>query len=438
MGRRSRGRRGVSLGTVVMLTLTALVLVGFCALLPKLTGNVDITLDAAELAVAIDRSIAQIASTAVQTPARHVPDDQPETLPPQSLTTVAPTATPPPKQRFSLCAAGRIDLSNGMLKALTDDTGYRFDLLLDQMGALMHADLTVATLADNVIPTYKLSDINAPGDMLAAFRATGVDALYIGHPNLLDGGVDGLAASARSVAEAGMTAYGAYPDKASRASVTLVDANGVSVALLGYQSDLSNNGKKRASEEEREMALSAPEVDTVAADIARARQAGAQVVLVSLCWGKTNATEPTEQQRELAQSLANAGADILLGTNPEAVQTVELLAADRGDGRYHPALCAYSMGNLVTYNREKRTSLAGLLLHATVEYDPATGLVAFDGMGYTPLYNWRGKEDGATRYRVVQSNVPPAAFMDKDQQGVMERCLKLVREVLADSPLAER
>ena len=65
MSRRRRSRRGVSLGTVVMLLLTIVVLGGFCALLPRLTGVTDVRTNAAELAVAIDQSLSQIAASGV-------------------------------------------------------------------------------------------------------------------------------------------------------------------------------------------------------------------------------------------------------------------------------------------------------------------------------------------------------------------------------------
>lgn len=69
MSRRRRSRRGVSLGTVVMLLLTIVVLGGFCALLPRLTGTTDVRTNAAELAVAIDQSLSQIAASACRSSA---------------------------------------------------------------------------------------------------------------------------------------------------------------------------------------------------------------------------------------------------------------------------------------------------------------------------------------------------------------------------------
>ncbi|MDD5898903.1 MAG: hypothetical protein PUE14_10515, partial [Clostridia bacterium] len=63
MRRGKHTRRGVSLGTIVMLACTLAVLAGFAALMPSFTGNQDILIDAARLAVAMDDSIAQLSAS---------------------------------------------------------------------------------------------------------------------------------------------------------------------------------------------------------------------------------------------------------------------------------------------------------------------------------------------------------------------------------------
>ncbi len=435
MARRRRvRRRGVSPGTVIMLTLTALVLAGFCVLMPKLTGNVDVRVDAAELAVAIDSSLSQIAASSAgrRTAAKEAP--QATILPPESLATAIPV-TEPPKLSFSLCAAGSIKINSSVQKALTDDTGYRFPILFDQLGGAMNADLSIATLENNVISTAKLTDSNLPADALSAIQGAGVNALCIGYYGALDGGVSGLTETKQSIISAGMTPYGAFASEEERGKTVLLSANGVTVALLSFQNELSAAGKKRTSKEEQAFVVASQQLPTIAADIASAREAGAQVVVVSLCWGKVGANAPTATQKELAQGIADAGADIILGTHSGALQPVQILTADRGDGKYHPVLCAYSLGNLFTYDREKRSGLASILLRAEVVYDAGSGTVAFDNLSYTPTYSWRDKEDGKTRYRVLLNNGSYPEFVDKDQRGVMERCLKTVEDVMADTPV---
>ncbi|MEG2949463.1 MAG: hypothetical protein RR946_02140, partial [Clostridia bacterium] len=86
--------RGVSVGTVFMILLTTVVLVSFCILMPKLTGDVDVRTNAAELAVALDQSISQIASVASVTQKPPVLKTQATILPPQNLATAAPPTMP--------------------------------------------------------------------------------------------------------------------------------------------------------------------------------------------------------------------------------------------------------------------------------------------------------------------------------------------------------
>lgn len=437
MSRRRRSKRGVSLGTVVMLLLTIVVLGGFCVLLPRLTGVTDVRTNAAELAVAIDQSLSQIAASGVSLVG---PTPQASVLPPSSLATATPTPaapTTPPEQRFTLCAAGSIQINSNVQKALTDDGTYRFDILFGDLEGDLTADLSIATLENNVIGSAKLSDSNIPADVLVPLRETGVNALCLGYYGALNCGISGLVETQQAVSTAGMTPYGVYASQQQRDSLTLMDVNGISVALLSYQNELTSSGKRQTTDEEQAFAIASQQLPVISDDISKVRQAGAKVVVVSLCWGKEGATAPTSTQTELAQGIADAGADIILGTHSGTLQTVEILTANRGDGKYHPVLCAYSLGNLFTYDREKRSTLASILLRSDVVYDPATGCVAFDNLTYTPTYSWRGKEDDITRYRVILNDGQTYPdYVDDTQKGVMERCLTLVTDVMEGTPVS--
>ncbi len=432
-------RRGISAGTIFMLTLTALVLIGFAALLPRLTGSTSISTNAIELAVKIDESFSQLLSAQSSKPV-----NKPSNTALSPLTTAVPTATPTPTvqpvKRFSLCASGVIQLDSGSLSSMTDkETGYHFEWLLGQLGGAMQADLTIATLKNLVIPTDKLSALNMPVDLLAAMKTAGIDAVNTGHHAALNAGLSGLSATKNSITSAGLLPYGMYTTQAERNTPVLCNANGVAVALLSYQNEISSTGNKKTSKEEQAFAYAPIDIGVIQTDILNARNNGAEVVIVSLCWGRTSASEATKEQREQAQQIADAGADIILGANPQAVFPVEILTAQRGDGKYHPVLCAYSLGNLFTYDRESRVNLAGILLHADVQYDPATGTVAFDNLIYDPTYCWRGKVDGVTRTGVLsalESKAPD--FVDDNQLGVMNRCYNLITEVMKESVLEER
>ncbi len=431
-------RRGISLGTITMFIVTFAVLAGFVALLPTLTGNQDIRLEAAELVVAFDESLSQIAFKPAQQPA---PTQAPTSaLVPvfsgNTAATQAPASTAVPKRSFTLCATGSIVLNAAVQKALTVDGTLRFDLLTDQIPGAMNADLSIATLENTIIPSQKASNLNMPQELLAALRATGINALYLGHPDVLNSGMSGLLETRQAVSDAGFLPYGLYTSAQEQQSGVMLTLGGVKVCMLSYQDQLSSTGRKKISKEELSYAYSEPDISRIAADISNAKQSGAEVIIVSLCWGKVGADQPSDEQTRLAQQMADAGADIILGTHSGALQPVHVLSANRGDQKYHPVLCAYSLGNLVTHDRDKRANLASILLKTNVVYDPSTGTVAFDNLGYTSTYAWRGKEEGKTRYRILLNDGSPLpAFVDQDQRGVMERCDKLVSEIMSNTAI---
>ena len=429
---RRKRTRGISLGTVVMMTITALVLVGFFAMLPKLAGETDLRLNATDIFVALDQTITGFG----EYNANQAQNRETETPPAAAAFTPAPTPapTPIPKMRFTFCAAGQIAFTNEVRKAVTAEDGYHFDWIFAPIADVLNADLTIATLANSTVSTDKLTDYNMPVEMLPALKGANIDALSLGHYYTLDGGLSAMSATRSGIASAGMLPYGAYSSQQEADGIVITEVNGVSIALLSYVEELSKTGKKQVSNAESAFAVAPLSLERVQQDIAAAKAGGAQVIIVSVSWGKNSDTTPSTKQKDMAQSIANAGADIIIGTHPEAVETIQILTADRGDGRYHPVLCAYSMGNLFSADREKRVNLSGLLLHADVEYDPVTDTVAFDNLHYTPTYCWRGKVDGKYRYQVFVSNLESyPEYVDKDQLGVMSRCLKVITDAMEGS-----
>lgn len=436
-------RRGLSTGTIFMLTLTCLVIIGFCALLPKLTGSTDISTNAIELAVKLDESLAQLMGSA-QNAQSSAAVSKPSNTSIKPITTPAPTTTPVPTaaavKRFSLCATGSIQLDNNTLKCLNDkEAGYRFDIMFGGLGGALQSDLTITTLKNSVIPSKELSSTNMPASLLNTMKQAGIDAVNLAHLTGLNDGVSGLAETKNSILSAGMTPIGLYATPEERSSAVSGTSNGVNIGLLSYMNDLANVGKKKTSAQEREYAYAPLDVELIRTEIGQLRQRGAEVIIVSLCWGKSNATSPTKEQKQLAQQIADAGADIILGNNPQAVFPVEVLTAQRGDGKYHPVLCAYSMGNLFTFDRESRNNLAGILLRADVQYDPSTKTIAFDNLTYDPTFCWRDSIDGITRTGIVPADpTSPPVFLGKKQIDVMERCYNQIVKLMKDSVLKEQ
>ena len=175
------------------------------------------------------------------------------------------------------------------------------------------------------------------------------------------------------------------------------------------------------------------ELSLITGDIAIARQQGAQAVIVLLSWGKTGSNNPDKAQRELAQGIAEAGADLIVGCGSHIPQTAEYLQG--ADGK--SVLCVWSLGTLLGGDRANVKRLSGYLLHVNIRSNEQGGALILNPE-YTPVYTWKYKQDGRFYYRCIVSNDEAPDGMDGDQRKTMARSAETVAAVLKDAPVSER
>lgn len=93
----------------------------------------------------------------------------------------------------------------------------------------------------------------------------------------------------------------------------------------------------------------------VTEDIREAKEV-ADIVIVFPHWGTEYKTMPSKYQISFAQEMAEAGADLIIGTHPHVPQPVEWIAAENGNR----ALCYYSLGNYVSTQKRAACMLEGM------------------------------------------------------------------------------
>ena len=92
----------------------------------------------------------------------------------------------------------------------------------------------------------------------------------------------------------------------------------------------------------------------------------ADAVIVSLHWGTEYNHYETQEQRDLAQRVADMGADLIIGGHPHVVEGAEMLTAS--DGR--KVFCAYSLGNFLCAQNSMPNpdAMIGLILSCTFRF----------------------------------------------------------------------
>ena len=90
-------------------------------------------------------------------------------------------------------------------------------------------------------------------------------------------------------------------------------------------------------------------------DIERANEI-ADIVIVFPHWGTEYVTTPSSYQKKFALQMAEAGADVIIGTHPHVVEPIEWITAENGN----TALCYYSLGNYVSTQKDGISMLEGM------------------------------------------------------------------------------
>ena len=116
----------------------------------------------------------------------------------------------------------------------------------------------------------------------------------------------------------------------------------------------------------------------IAADIEAARADGADFVIVYMHWGVEHTHQPTHTQENMAEFIANAGADIILGSHSHCTQPFDTIETDRGGV---PVL--YSLGNFIS-SMAKTMHNDGVIVHLVLEKKHETNQTSLVSLTYTP------------------------------------------------------
>lgn len=421
MGRR---RRGVSLGTVIMLLLTVAVVAGCCVFLAFIGGE-----DAYERTSSLLEQLAQReAAAADSTLAPSAREAAPATAVPVAQTPV-PTAAPSPvpeASTFTLAAAGTVYAPKAVRQCAQESGDhYDFTQVFAGLGdALSRADLTVMTLETTTAGQEKgYGNYNTPPQILDALRDSGVDLVALATERALDKGYEGLEITLSELTTRGMASTGVSLHGGN--SGTVMNIGGVQVALLAYTYGLSDEGKEKSQADERG-AVAMIDTEAMVEDIVSARVNGADVVVVLPHWGTKNKQETPDNVRALARTLAEAGADVILGTHPNVVQGTERLSVTRSDGLTYESIVCYSLGSLLTDARTPENT-AGMIAQLEITYDPVTRRTSLGELQITPVYIARQREDNQNVYRVVDAgNAQAVSALSPQEQAAAQEAAQLV------------
>jgi poly-gamma-glutamate synthesis protein (capsule biosynthesis protein) len=231
-------------------------------------------------------------------------------------------------------------------------------------------------------------------------REAGFTAIAVANNHATQHGEAGFTATVAALRAEGLLVAGLAGTPPWHAEpVKYTHASGGSIALLAYSWRPRQYGEGRVPYAEVNAAA-------VLGDVRRARE-GHDSVIVSLHWGEEFVEQPSREEVRFAHSLAEQGADLVLGHHPHVVRPVE---------RRGTAVIAYSLGNAVTDMLWLESLRAGILLEA--DLSPRPGEVRVTPIRVDLLYRSRLGDASLDRAAGIVAGLDTGAYRAAHQSGL--------------------
>jgi poly-gamma-glutamate synthesis protein (capsule biosynthesis protein) len=217
------------------------------------------------------------------------------------------------------------------------------------------------------IQTYP--KFNVPQQISEAMVWAGFDVVSFATNHMLDMGRQGLIDTAQYWKDKhpDVLVTGIALSQEERDTVPYVECKGKKIAFLNYTYGVNSGNLGR-----QPYLLNFLDEATVRADIARAKETCDYVVVLPH-WGIEGRMEPTQDQYNMALILADAGADVVIGTHPHVVQKVQWVTGASG----HRTLVFYSLGNFISL-QDTAAKMLGGIAKLRLRIDPETGELTLD------------------------------------------------------------
>lgn len=195
-------------------------------------------------------------------------------------------------------------------------------------------NLETPVVPDGVAPATDKVVLRAARSHLRASFGDALAAVNLANNHAADFGAAGLATTIAAVEAAGVPAFGAGTVADGCRNPAWLDVDGVRVALLGYACRTTH----AVFADGDDVGVVPLDPERVAADVAAARVAGAERVVVNVHWGIEHVGLPRPEDVAIGRAIVDAGADLVIGHHAHVAQPWE---------RYRGRVIAYGLGSFV-------------------------------------------------------------------------------------------
>lgn len=259
-------------------------------------------------------------------------------------------------------------------RARQSDGSFDFSPMFENIKPLFKEDHLIIVNQESIIAGKELglSDFphfNSPIEIGYALKDMNVDIVNIANNHTLDHGEKGILMSIENWEKIGLPYVGAYKSRTDQETLRIINKNGIRVCFLSYTR--ATGGKKTPKGKDYLLNIYGKTRFAGHRDVAGVRRLInqirkkdlADVIILSIHFGKEYQMLPTAYQLETSSNLADAGADIIIGHHPHVLQPPAYLTDSKG----REVFVAYSLGNFFSGQKGLYRQIGAYM---TIDIDP--------------------------------------------------------------------
>ena len=339
---------------------------------------------------------------------------------------VKPTEPDNEERRLSLFMVGDVLIHKSVLLDAYDsqtDKYYFKDMFSYIAPMLKKYDLRYcnqeSTIGGKSLGYSAYPGFNSPDEIGDTLVDMGFNLVSLANNHSLDKGINAVTYSNSYWKSKNIMIAGTYDSEEERNTINIYEKNGIKFAFLSYTT-ISNNTVPN------NYILNMYSNERAAADIKKAKDQGAEVIIVAMHWGTEYTNEETYSQQQIAEYLSNQGVNLIIGAHPHVVEPITYV---------NDTLVIYSLGNFIS-NQLFLDYNAGTGMIATVDIVvDKDGKVTFENLDYELILSYAENNtsvaDNSRNFKVIpyskltDSLLPNYKEYQSELEGYVERYMEI-------------
>ncbi|MBM7616267.1 CapA family protein [Alkaliphilus hydrothermalis] len=254
---------------------------------------------------------------------------------------------------------------------------------------------------------------NTPDELANALKKAGFDALATANNHSYDTGHEGIIRTLDVLQKEGLKTFGTRKNTKGK-SYSILDIKGIKVGLSAYTFETPRWGEFKTINAIRipkeveglidSFCYEFLEEDLVAIKerVKEIKKEGAELVVFYMHWGNEYKGKPNNYQRQIAQALSDYGVDIIFGSHPHQIQSMEVINSKAEDKQ---TVVIYSLGNFLSNQRyeilNNRKTEDGIIVNIKMRKNLLNDKIEMQEISYVPTWVHRYFVEGKAVFEII-------------------------------------